>query len=225
MPTTIDLDPDAPHSPERTRALADVGASVIRTLNYATRTTDGLNDPADAYELLGTLAQLAERLPQLCEQIRDYLTEAHNRRELFEPADGPHQGSATLALMLTRDALGRAAGDALTMREALRNAQSELRAVRYAGPDVDDDPGALSWVVYQPDPSGADVLVSAGFSGSAPIAADPLEVARQQLEAHAAGRAAWVVKVYGPDDRLRAWSEWNNGTAASYAADVDGTEA
>lgn len=144
MQTTIDLDPDAPHSPERTRALADVGASVIRTLNYATRTTDGLNDPGDAYELLGALGQLAERLPQLCGQIRDYLTEAHNRGELFEPADGPHQGSATLALMLTRDALGLAASEASTLRQALRAAQSEIRAIRYAGPDVDAETGAES---------------------------------------------------------------------------------
>jgi hypothetical protein len=145
MPTTIDLDPDSPHSPERTRQLADVAAETIRTLNYATRGDDGLREPGDAYELLGTLAQLAERLPQLCEQIRDYLTEAHNRGELFEPADGPHQGSTALAVMLTRDALGRAAGDATTLREAFRNAQAEIRAVRYDGADVgtdhDDDDG------------------------------------------------------------------------------------
>lgn len=139
MPTTIDLDPDGPHDPKRTQQLADVAAEAIRTLNYATRSKDGLRDPGDAYELLGTLAQLAERLPQLCGQIRDYLTDAHNRRELFEPANGPHQGSTALAVMLTRDALGQAAGDATTMREAIRNAQSEIRAVRYAGPDRNDD--------------------------------------------------------------------------------------
>lgn len=139
MPTTIDLNPDAPHSPERTRALADVAAEVIRTLNYATRGHDGLNDPADAYELLGALGQLAERLPQLCEQIRNYLTNAHNRGELFEPADGPHQGSATLALMLTRDALGRAAGTAAALRTDFRSAQAEIRAIRYDGASVGVD--------------------------------------------------------------------------------------
>jgi hypothetical protein len=138
MPTTIELDPDAPHDPKRTQELADVAAAAIRTLNYATRGTDGLRDVGDVYELLGTLAQLSERLPQLYGQIRDYLTDAHNRGELFEPADGPHQGSTTLAVMLTRDALGRAAGDATTMREAVRNAQAEIRAVRYSGPAVDE---------------------------------------------------------------------------------------
>lgn len=139
MPTTIDLDPDAPHDPKRTQQLADVAAEAIRTLNYATRGDDGMRDPGDAYELLGTLAQLAERLPQLCQQIGDYLVGAQNSGELFEPADGPHQGSTTLAVMLTRDALGRAAGDALTMREAFRNAQSEIRAVRYNGPSRGED--------------------------------------------------------------------------------------
>lgn len=142
MPTTIDLDPDAPHSPDRTRALADVAAEAVRTLNYATRGDDGLHYPGDAYELLGTLAQLAERLPQLCEQIRDYLTDAHRAGHLAEPPTGPHKGSTALAIMLTRDALGRASADATDLRESLRLAQSEIRAVSYVGPDVDDDAAA-----------------------------------------------------------------------------------
>lgn len=139
MPTTIDLDPDAPHSPDRTRALADVAAEAVRTLNYATRGDDGLIYPGDAYELLGALGQLAGRLPQLYRQLADWLTDAHDRGNLAEPADGPNQGSTALAVMLTRDALTRAIGDAESMREALGTAQSTIRAVRYVGPDVDDE--------------------------------------------------------------------------------------
>jgi hypothetical protein len=35
---------------------------------------------------------------------------------------------------------------------------------------------------------------------------------------HAAEREAWVVKVFGPDDRLRAYAEWEQGAAVGYAA-------
>jgi hypothetical protein len=78
---------------------------------------------------------------------------------------------------------------------------------------------ALSWVLYRPENGlPGDVLVSAGASGPAPGDADPIELARVQLVEHAAGRDAWVVKVFGPDDRLRAYAEWEQGQAVGYAA-------
>lgn len=84
---------------------------------------------------------------------------------------------------------------------------------------ADCQASALSWVLYRPENGLAgDVLVSAGPEGPAPGNTDPIELARQQLAEHAAGREAWVVKVFGPDDRLRAFAEWEQGSAVGYAA-------
>jgi hypothetical protein len=136
--TTIDLNPDAPHSPERTRRLADVAADAMRTLNYATLPhRGGLAYPGDAYDLLGALAQVAERLPQLCGQVGGFLDDAHSAGQLFETADGPWGGNARAAVDETISHLTFAADQASALRAALRDAQAEIRAVRYAGPDPD----------------------------------------------------------------------------------------
>lgn len=134
--TTIDLDPNTPHDPDRTRQLADVAAESIRALNYATRGDDGLHYPGDAYALIGTLGTLAERLPQLCEQISAYLERAWFAGQLEETPDGPRQGDARLAVADAIDALTRATNDATAMRAALGNAQAAIGAVRYVGLDA-----------------------------------------------------------------------------------------
>lgn len=56
--------------------IADDASEAIRALNHATLPADGcpgLQYPSDAYVLLGALAQLAQRLPQLLEQISAFL--------------------------------------------------------------------------------------------------------------------------------------------------------
>lgn len=84
---------------------------------------------------------------------------------------------------------------------------------------ADCEADALSWVLYRPENGLAgDVLVAAGAEGPAPGNSDPIELARVQLAEHAAGREAWVVKVFGPDDKLRAHAEWEQGQAVGYAA-------
>jgi hypothetical protein len=57
-------------------ALAHAAAEAIRDLNHATRHQDSLAQPADAYELIGTLSLTASRLPQLITQISAYLSHA-----------------------------------------------------------------------------------------------------------------------------------------------------
>src|ERR1700733_5899148 len=61
----IDLNVDGPHSPERTKEVADLLAECVRYLNYATMSGNGLTDPADVYYILGALYTGTERLPQL----------------------------------------------------------------------------------------------------------------------------------------------------------------
>ena len=63
-------------SPDGTLALARTAAEVIRSLNHATLGGDGLEQPADAYAVLGELSLAASRLPQLLGQVGRWLAGA-----------------------------------------------------------------------------------------------------------------------------------------------------
>jgi malonyl CoA-acyl carrier protein transacylase len=56
-----------------TITLARTAAEAIRGLNHATRHEAGLDQPAVAYDILGTLSLAASRLGQLLTQITSYL--------------------------------------------------------------------------------------------------------------------------------------------------------
>jgi hypothetical protein len=65
-----------PATPEAIRAIAVNASEAVRALTHATLPDDdcpGLGSPADAYELIGVLAELAGRLPQLLDQISAFL--------------------------------------------------------------------------------------------------------------------------------------------------------
>jgi hypothetical protein len=87
MPDPINLHVDGPHSPERTREVADLLAESVRFLNYASNGGPGLEDPADAYSLLGALYMGTERLPQLFMQLGNFLA-AHGRSGRLASTDG-----------------------------------------------------------------------------------------------------------------------------------------
>lgn len=129
--TLIDLNPDAPHSPEHTHDLVNVAAEAIRALNYATRGDDAFHYPSNVYDLLGALAQLAERLPQLCEQTGQCLEDLRKSGHVGEDEGGPNEGSANLAVMRARDSLRLAGGHAQFLRASLAAAQSTIRALHW----------------------------------------------------------------------------------------------
>lgn len=137
----LDLNPDTPHSPERTRQLADVAAEAIRTLNYATMIDrGGLDYPGDAYELLGTLGQLAARLPQLCGQVSAWLDAEQAAGNLGEvPAPrGRYGGDSARAVTAAGSALAEAGRTASHLSSLLGEAQSAIAGVEYVGPADDD---------------------------------------------------------------------------------------
>jgi predicted metal-dependent HD superfamily phosphohydrolase len=70
----LNLHVDGPHSPERTKEIADLLAECVRFLNHATMSGNGLDDPADVYYVLGALYTGTQRLPQLTRQITAVLT-------------------------------------------------------------------------------------------------------------------------------------------------------
>ena len=63
-------------APRETVALARTAAGAVRSLNHATLGGPGLDQPADAYELLGELALAAAGLPQLLAQAGRWLAAA-----------------------------------------------------------------------------------------------------------------------------------------------------
>lgn len=70
----VDLNPDNPHSPERTAELAHVAAEAVRVLNHATMPgRGGLAYPSDVCAVLSSLHELVRRIPQLCDQLGNWL--------------------------------------------------------------------------------------------------------------------------------------------------------
>jgi hypothetical protein len=63
-------------APQETVALARTAAGAVRSLNHATLGGQGLDQPADAYELIGKLALAAAGLPQLLAQAGRWLAAA-----------------------------------------------------------------------------------------------------------------------------------------------------
>jgi hypothetical protein len=66
---------DSPQ-PAGPAGLARAAAEAIRALNHATLGGDGLEQPADAYDLLSELSLAASRLPQLLGQVGTWLAAA-----------------------------------------------------------------------------------------------------------------------------------------------------
>ena len=63
-------------SPQETLALARNAAGAVRSLNHATLGGEGMEQPADAYGLLGELSLAAAGLPQLLAQVGRWLASA-----------------------------------------------------------------------------------------------------------------------------------------------------
>ena len=101
---------------------ADIAAEAIRTLNYSSRSD--LRDPSDVYSVLGSLSQLAERLPQALQQLTSFLD-----RELANGVIRHDEGTvaASTAVAATRRALlDEAVPSAQQVRAALDRAQQAI---------------------------------------------------------------------------------------------------
>ena len=55
---------DGPYTAQRTVTAARAAGELVRYLAYATRPAAGLPEPADAYDLIGAVRVLLDRLPQ-----------------------------------------------------------------------------------------------------------------------------------------------------------------
>ena len=107
-----------PHHDQATIALAEITAEAIRALNHATRDPGAITEPFTLYAVTASLATLAGRLPQLCEQLTGWLAResaagrlADDRGQPVQAAAGPARVQLTAAAGLAGE-LGTALGAA-----------------------------------------------------------------------------------------------------------------
>jgi hypothetical protein len=110
-----------PHSDTATTSAARIAAEAARVLGHATRGgAGGLTEPATIYAVLGELAALAHRLPQVCGQLSDWLLHEHVAGRLACDSGDPAAANAEHAVFRLRKAAARAGelGAALAAAQA-----------------------------------------------------------------------------------------------------------
>ena len=120
-------------SPGQTLALARTAAGAVRSLNHATLGGDGLDQPADAYELIGELALAAAGLPQLLAQVGRWLASALAAGRLGCDDGTDPTGAVSGAWLLISDARNTTAA----LARDLGSAQQQLAAVN-GGPSAEE---------------------------------------------------------------------------------------
>jgi hypothetical protein len=129
----MDLNPDGPHSPERTAEAGQLFDDCSRFLVYASMSEKrGLEYPSDAYRLIADVYAATGRLPQACEQIGRFLVAQAARSGVYEARGRDPRGQAALAAAQ----LAEAAGAARTLTAALQAAQAAIAGL---GIREDDD--------------------------------------------------------------------------------------
>jgi hypothetical protein len=123
-------------TPAEARAIADDASEAIRALNNATHPADwcpGLQYPADAYDVLGSLHELAYRLPQLVAQISTFL-QRQLQHDLVAVDGGECVGDSLGAIGTASHHLeGPATQAAHRLADALDVAQQAIAFASYAG--------------------------------------------------------------------------------------------
>ena len=109
-------------SPRETLALARTAAGAVRSLNHATLGGQGLDQPADAYAVLGELTLAAAGLTQLLAQAGRWLASAFAAGRLgCDDGTSPAAavGGARLHLSDARASAAALAGDLDSARQQL----------------------------------------------------------------------------------------------------------
>jgi hypothetical protein len=121
--TDFHLNPDGPHSPERTAEVGSLLDDCSRFITYATmREKRGLDYPADAYRLLADLYSATGRLPQICSQMETFFSGQEATGRLYE-ARGR---DITVQVEAAAGQFRAAAAAAQTLTKALQAAQTAI---------------------------------------------------------------------------------------------------
>lgn len=126
MSATPELNPDGPHSPERTAEVGSLFDDASRFLTYATMAgKGGLRFPADAYRLLADLYSATGRLPQLCVQLVAFLAAQEESGTLYD-ARGRDVGEQVAWASHHLGAADAAAGNLTRALQEVQNAIAGL---------------------------------------------------------------------------------------------------
>ncbi len=104
---------------------AQSAAEVIRFLNHQTRPGVVQIDVTDVYDLLGELAMMASRLPQLLGQIEDLLDRLVEDDQVLI-VDGPNAGDPAAAAAIAGHWLAASAGSAHELAHRVDQAHQVL---------------------------------------------------------------------------------------------------
>ena len=130
-----------PMTPDDVRRLALAASETIRTLNHATMPANGcpgLAYPSDAYTVVGALAELAGRLPQLLEQTSVFL-QRQLQFDLIDVDEGAYKGDPLGAIGTAANALeGCAARSAQDLAGALMRAQQAIAFASFNGENASE---------------------------------------------------------------------------------------
>jgi len=121
--TSVDLNPDGPHSPEITARAGQLFDDTSRFLVYATMPRrGGLAYPADVYRLIADLYTATARFPQMCEQLARFLRAQAATGRLYEAR------GRDIALQVERAEmhLDQAAAAAHALTTALQAVQADI---------------------------------------------------------------------------------------------------
>jgi hypothetical protein len=130
----IDLNTDGPHSPEYTREVGNALAEAVRVLNHATgsHAAEALEFPSDVDAVVQSLTEAAQRLPQLIEQLTQWLTEQRDAGRITV-AYGPYAGKVDEAMTQVEPWLDGAQEAAAALASELDGARQNTATFAAAG--------------------------------------------------------------------------------------------
>lgn len=124
----VNLNPDGPHDPDNTEAVAALIHEATRFLNYATmpgRARRGIGYPAAAYGVLGNLRAATALLPQFTQQLAEFLTDESAAGRVVVHG-GSYDGRPDVAVGAAAEELVRARRLAVELSDAFARAQSAI---------------------------------------------------------------------------------------------------
>ena len=129
-----DLNPDGPHSPERTAELGSLFDDCSRAIVYATMSEKGgLKYPADAYALAADLYSATGRFRQICDQLDQFIRAQADTGRLYEARGRDVGVSRDMAAV----DLDKAAAHAHALTMALQAFQADISGLGVKDPGDD----------------------------------------------------------------------------------------
>jgi hypothetical protein len=114
----VNLDTDAPRTPEYVQEVADALAEAARVLNHATMSHEAFRYPSEVDRLVRCLATTASRFPQLLGQVSQWLA-VENAAGRVAMAGIAYEGRVDAAVTATWQALDQAAALAMQLQDRL----------------------------------------------------------------------------------------------------------